>query len=160
MEFLFDYGLFLAKVATVVVAIVTLLIVAKSVKGAQHEAGEIEVTDLNKKHRETIEQLEHHLFDKAMLKARDKEEKKRDKKKQKAQEAEAKQASKSGDIRPSRKPRTFVLSFTGSIDAKEVAALREEVTAILAVAVAGDEVLLRLETWCMVMVWPLLNWIA
>jgi serine protease SohB len=39
-----------------------------------------------------------------------------------------------------------VLDFHGSIDAKEVTSLREEVTAILAVAQQGDEVLLRLET--------------
>ena len=37
-------------------------------------------------------------------------------------------------------------TFHGSIDAREVASLREEVTAILAVAMEGDEVLLRLET--------------
>ena len=45
-----------------------------------------------------------------------------------------------------REPHLFVLDFKGSIDAKEVASLREEVTAILAVAREGDEVLLRLES--------------
>ena len=40
----------------------------------------------------------------------------------------------------------FVLEFNGSIDAKEVASLREEVTAVLAVAREGDEVLLKLES--------------
>lgn len=39
-----------------------------------------------------------------------------------------------------------MIDFKGSIDAREVSALRQEVTAILAVAQEGDEVLLRLET--------------
>ncbi|WP_087019828.1 protease SohB [Thaumasiovibrio subtropicus] len=146
MEFLFEYGLFLAKIATAVVAIVGILIVIKSLKGGHGDKGELEITDLNKKHRDTVEQLEHHLFDKAMLKAREKEEKKRDKKKNKELETEAKKAAKTGEIKPSREPRTFVLDFNGSIDAREVGALREEISAILAVAVAGDEVLLRLES--------------
>ncbi len=146
MEFLFEYGLFLAKIATAVVAIVGVLVVVKSLKGGHGEKGELEITDLNKKNRETVEQLENHLFDKSMLKAREKEEKKRDKKKNKALESDAKKAAKSGDIKPERKPRTFVLDFNGSIDAKEVSALREEITAILAVSMPGDEVFVRLES--------------
>lgn len=39
-----------------------------------------------------------------------------------------------------------MLDFNGSIDAKEVSALREEITGVLAVAKEGDEVLLRLES--------------
>ncbi len=39
-----------------------------------------------------------------------------------------------------------MLNFNGSIDASEVKSLREEISAILAVAQPGDEVLLRLES--------------
>ena len=39
-----------------------------------------------------------------------------------------------------------MLGFKGSMDAGEVASLREEVSAVLAVAQPGDEVLLRLES--------------
>ncbi|MDT9121121.1 protease SohB, partial [Escherichia coli] len=42
--------------------------------------------------------------------------------------------------------RLFVIDFHGSMDAKEVASLREEVSAVIGVAQPGDEVLLRLES--------------
>lgn len=44
------------------------------------------------------------------------------------------------------KPRLYVLDFNGSMDAGEVSALREEVSAMLAGATPQDEVLLRLES--------------
>ncbi|PSW11549.1 protease SohB [Photobacterium rosenbergii] len=147
MDFLFDYGLFLAKIATVVIAFIAILVVAKTVKGHHgSQKGELEVTDLTEQYKHTVHQLESHLFDKPLLKARDKAEKKADKEKHKARQNEVKKAAKEGDLSHSREPRLFVLDFHGSIDAREVASLREEVTAILAVAMEGDEVLLRLET--------------
>ncbi|MGD8109054.1 protease SohB [Vibrio sp. TRT 21S02] len=147
MEFLLDYGLFLAKIVTVVVALVAILVIAKAVSGKSGGAkGELEITNLTEAHKQTVEQLEHHLHDEAFIKARDKAEKKSEKEKNKAREKEIKQASKEGALDSKREPHLFVLDFNGSIDAKEVAALREEVTAILAVAREGDEVLLRLES--------------
>ncbi|QXO18244.1 MULTISPECIES: protease SohB [Vibrio] len=147
MEFLLDYGLFLAKIATVVVAIVAVLVIVKSSGGRQSSAkGELEVTNLTEQHKQTVEQLESHLHDDAFLKARHKADKKSEKEKAKARGKEIKKAAKSGELEAKHEPHLFVLDFHGSIDAKEVAALREEVTAILAVAKPGDEVLLRLET--------------
>lgn len=147
MEFLFDYGLFLAKIATVVVSIIAILIAAKAVGGKSAGAkGELEVTNLTEQYKDTVVELEHHLFDDAELKARTKAEKKADKEAEKAKQKEIKQAAKSGELELKRDARLFVLDFNGSIDAKEVAALREEVSAILAVAIEGDEVLLRLES--------------
>ena len=147
MEFLLDYGLFLAKIVTVVVAIVAILVLAKAVGGKSGGAkGELEITNLTDQHKQTVEQLEHHLHDEAFIKARDKAEKKQEKEKNKSREKEIKKASKEGDLDSKREPHLFVLDFKGSIDAKEVASLREEVTAILAVAREGDEVLLRLES--------------
>ncbi|SEG40119.1 protease SohB [Vibrio hangzhouensis] len=147
MEFLLDYGLFLAKIVTVVVAIVALLVIAKSVGGRSGGAkGELEITNLTEQHKQTVEQLEHHLHDDAFIKARDKAEKKAEKEKTKLREKEIKKASKEGELDSKREPHLFVLDFNGSIDAKEVASLREEVTAILAVAREGDEVLVRLES--------------
>ena len=147
MEFLLDYGLFLAKIVTVVVAVIAILVIAKAVSGKGASAkGELEITNLTEQHKNTVEQLEHHLHDESFIKARDKAEKKQEKEKNKAREKEIKQASKAGDLDSKREPHLFVLDFKGSIDAKEVASLREEVTAILAVAREGDEVLLRLES--------------
>ena len=44
------------------------------------------------------------------------------------------------------KSKVFVIDFKGSIDAKEVSSLREEVSAILSVATKEDEVFVRLES--------------
>ncbi|NAW81976.1 protease SohB [Vibrio sp. V43_P6S15P86] len=147
MEFLLDYGLFLAKIITVVAAIIVLLIIAKSAGGKSGAVkGELEITNLSEQHKQSVEQLEHHLHDDAFIKARDKAVKKEEKEKNKSREKEIKQASKDGSLDSKREPHLFVLDFNGSIDAKEVASLREEITAILAVAREGDEVLLRLES--------------
>ncbi|MGC9421673.1 protease SohB [Vibrio sp.] len=147
MEFLLEYGLFLAKIATVVVALVMVLVMVKSV-GAKHPSakGELVITNLTDQHKETVEQFESYLHDDSVLKARHKEEKKKAKEQQKSREKALKKSIKEGELIAEREPHLFVLDFRGSIDAKEVASLREEVTAILAVAQAGDEVLLRLET--------------
>ncbi|WMN86419.1 protease SohB [Vibrio parahaemolyticus] len=147
MEFLLDYGLFLAKIVTVVAAIIVILILVKSVGGKSGAAkGELEITNLSEQHKQSVEQLEHHLHDEAFLKARDKAIKKEEKEKNKSREKEIKQASKEGELDSKREPHLFVLDFKGSIDAKEVNSLREEITAILAVAREGDEILLRLES--------------
>ncbi len=147
MEFLFDYGLFLAKIATVVVSIIAILIVAKAVGSKSSSSkGELEVTNLTKQYKATIEELENYLFDDAELKARIKSDKKEKKEANKAKQKEVKEAVKAETLELTRDARLFVLDFKGSIDAKEVMSLREEVTAILAVAVQGDEVFLRLES--------------
>ncbi|EHU5195337.1 protease SohB [Vibrio vulnificus] len=147
MEFLLDYGLFLAKVVTFIVAIVVLLVLAKSLSSKSSATkGELEITNLSEQHKQTIEHLEHYLHDDAYLKARDKAAKKEEKEKDKQREKEVKKAAKEGTLDHKREPHLFVLDFNGSIDAKEVKSLREEITAILAVAGEGDEVLLRLES--------------
>ncbi len=150
MEFLAEYGLFLAKVITFVIAIIAILVVAKVASdGTSSGKGELEITNLNEKMDDVVSQMETHLYDAEFLKTRDKQEKKEKKAEAKEQAKKLKEASKKGELEETQseqKPRLFVLEFKGSIDAKEVAALREEVSAVLAVAREGDEVLLRLET--------------
>lgn len=81
MEFLFDYGLFLAKIATVVVSIIAILVIAKAVGGKSAGAkGELEISNLTEQYKDTVAELEHHLFDDSELKARAKAEKKHIKK--------------------------------------------------------------------------------
>ena len=78
------------------------------------------------------------------------------KKKQKLEAKAAKAKAKLGDSTSSDKPRVWVLDFKGSMDAHEVSALREEVTAVLAVVKPQDQVVVRLESpggWYMVMAW-------
>lgn len=147
LEFLLDYGLFLAKVVTFVVAVIALVVGVKVLgsKGGQAK-GELQVTNLSEKHEETVAQLEEHLHDEVYLKARHKVQQKEQKENHKQESKQAKKAAKAGELVDTRKPHLFVLDFNGSIDAKEVASLREEVTAILAVAKDYDEVLVRLES--------------
>ena len=147
MEFLLDYGLFLAKIATFAIAIIAILVVAKAVGGKSGGSkGELEITNLTDKHKENIEVMEHHLHDGTFIKERDKAEKKAEKEKAKSRNKEVKKAVKEGVLETTREAHLFVLDFNGSIDAKEVTSLREEITAILSVAREGDEVLLRLES--------------
>ncbi|MDP5253679.1 MULTISPECIES: protease SohB [unclassified Vibrio] len=147
MDFLFDYGLFLAKIATFVIALLVILVLVKSSNqrsGAQK--GHLEVLDLSKQYRDNVEQLSEHLVDEQQRKIQQKQERKAEKAKQKEQQKSLKKAAKEGKVLEERQPHVFVLDFKGGIDAKEVSSLREEISAILAVAKEGDEVLLRLES--------------
>ncbi|WP_407330659.1 protease SohB [Enterovibrio sp. 27052020O] len=151
MEFLLDYGLFLAKILTFAIAVIVVLVIVKSAGGKQGQKGELEITNLTEKHKDLVHAMESYLYDETALKARDKAEKKAEKakaKEAKAEEAkaEAKKMTDAASLESNRKPHVFVLDFKGSIDAREVTALREEVTAVLSVAKEGDEVLVRLES--------------
>ena len=79
------------------------------------------------------------MLSKDQLKLKEKADKKLAKEK-------AKQEKKTGKNEHDDKPRLFVIDFHGSIDAKEVSSLREEITAILSVATKTDEVFVRLES--------------
>jgi serine protease SohB len=128
-QFFIEYGLFLLKTVTVVVAMIVLIVVAASAgRKSSHEG--LEVESLNKK----FKALAHTLRQGVLNKAEQKKEGKQEKKRQKA-------AGKSSSIRP----RSFVIDFKGDLKASAVPSLREEVSAILDVATADDEVIVRLE---------------
>ena len=135
MEFLYEYGLFLAKTITFVVAFIAIVvtITATAVK-QKTKKGELEITDLSEHFEEVEEDVIHHLLTKEELKEKAKQDKKAEKEKKKQKPEDEK------------KSRLFVLDFNGSIDAKEVSGLREEVTALLTVATPDDEVFVRLES--------------
>jgi len=136
-EFLSNYGLFLAKTATVVVAFGLILAMLASVpRRGRRQAGEhLEVTNLNEKYRKLAGALRTAVLPKKAVKRvrkSDKAERKRQDKQRTKPDA------------PRRK-RVFVIDFHGDIRATGVASLREEVSAVLAEAGEGDEVLVRLE---------------
>ncbi|EFE94685.1 protease SohB [Serratia odorifera] len=142
MEFISVYGLFLAKVATVVIAIAALALLAVSLgQRKSQQKGELQLTDLGEQYREM--QREMRLA--RMGAAEQKMWSKQFKKQTKADDKLKKQRAKSGAAQAS-KPCLYVLDFKGSMDAHEVTSLREEISAVLAVATAEDEVLLRLES--------------
>ena len=127
--FFAEYGLFLLKAITIVAAIVVVIAVAASAgRKAGHEG--LEVENLNKKFRSVADSLRAAVSTKEEQKKAAKERKRQDK-------AESKE--------PSVRPRSFVIDFKGDLKASAVASLREEVSAILAVAGDDDEVIVRLE---------------
>lgn len=143
MEFLYEYGLFLAKAITFVVAIVAIIIAIASTAMKQNtKKGELEVIDLSEQYSEIEDEIVHHLLSKEAIKEKEKQEKKQSKE----QAKENKKSAKADVEASSSEPRLFVVDFNGSIDAKEVSALREEVSAILTVAKPSDEVFVRLES--------------
>ena len=136
VEFFFEYGLFLAKAVTFVIAAgaTTLAIVVFSRKGGG-ETGELTVEKLNDRFREISATLRQAVLSKAEWK----KESKREEKERKAADQAA------GKAEP--KSRVYVIDFKGDIRATAVGSLREEVTAVLSLATAKDEVVLRLENF-------------
>ena len=146
MEFFIEYGLFLAKVATVVVAIAIIisLAVGASLKGKQGgDKGHLEITPLNQQYEDMSEAMLIATMDESLQKA---EEKKLHKAKKKQAKADKKAQKSERETDASAKKRVFVLTFDGNISASAVSHLREEVTAVLTQAKANDEVLVKLES--------------
>lgn len=142
MEFISEYGLFLAKVATVVIAIAALAaLVVNLGQRKGHRKGELQLTDLGEQYRDMQRDMRLARMDAVEQKAWSKQFKKQTK----ADEKLKKQRVKSGSAAVA-KPCLFVIDFKGSMDAHEVTSLREEISAVLAVATPQDEVLLRLES--------------
>ena len=148
MEFLYEYGLFLAKVVTFVIAVIAIVaVIASTAIKQKHKKGELEITDLSEQFEEVEEEIIHALLNKEELKQKEKADKLIAKKKAKQEKTQAKENAKSGTEHVIEgKSKVFVVDFKGSIDAKEVSSLREEVSAILSVATKNDEVFVRLES--------------
>jgi len=143
VDLIANYGLFLAKIVTVVVAIaaVVLIIVNAAVR-KKHQRGELRLTNLSEQYQEMREEMQVALLDDHQQK----QWRKAQKKKHKLEAKQAKARAKRGETVSSDKPTLYVLDFKGSMDAHEVTSLREEVTAVLASIKPEDEVLLRLES--------------
>jgi serine protease SohB len=137
-----EYGMFLAKVATMVVAILFVLggiaTVASRNRGKSDQDGELKVRHLNEEFDDLKESLEAEIIPEAQRK-------KAHKAKRKQEKLEAKQKKKAG-TEDKILPRLFVLDFNGDVQASDVDHMRREITAILQVATQDDEVLVRLES--------------
>ncbi|MGR5945742.1 protease SohB [Enterobacter sp. C4G1] len=142
MELLSEYGLFLAKIATVVIAIAVIAVLLVNLTQRKRQRGELRITRLSEQYKEMQEDMSLALLDSHQQKQWAKVQKKKHKQEAKAAKAKAKSHLPQDDV----KPRVYVLDFKGSMDAHEVSSLREEVTAVLAVAKPKDQVVLRLES--------------
>ncbi|HEY7776196.1 MAG TPA: protease SohB, partial [Kineobactrum sp.] len=145
MEYLFDYGLFLAQTITFVVAALLLVggIVAIGQRKKAEQEGHIEVRKVNEKYKHISDTLHEAVTDqqgrKALLKARNKADKA-------AAKLAKKERGKGEKAVESTRKRLYVLDFDGDMRASATDQLREEVSAVLPQIRDGDEILLRLES--------------
>ncbi|TVP54872.1 MAG: protease SohB [Halomonadaceae bacterium] len=141
MEFLADYGLFLAKIATVLVALLVLVSVLMSAaqRGRQDEdQGELQVIRFNDRLKDAKDHLEGAMLKHGARKQWFKELRKKRK-------AQAKQDK--ADRPEGPRARLFVLDFNGDIKASDTHSLRRCISAVLAVANPDqDRVAIRLES--------------
>ena len=130
LEYFFDYGLFLAKLGTLALAVVVVggFIIAELRRGAEQRG--LTVQHLNKRYEELGDTVRRAVYGKDQFKQTARQRK-----------SERKELDKKG----SQRQRIYVIDFKGDIRATATASLREEVSAILAVASQDDRVLVRLD---------------
>jgi serine protease SohB len=136
LEFLSEYGLFLAKSVTILVAVIVVvsaIAVASQRNKRDSSEGHIEVTTLNHKFEDWEDMLKFEILDEDAFKKERKAKKKQEKQDRKKNTQE-------------QRKRLFVLDFDGDMSASEVEFLRHEISAVLTVAKPEDEILLRLES--------------
>jgi serine protease SohB len=144
VDFLYDFGLFLAQALTLVAAILIVVVGVVAIgqrQRAEHREGHIEIRDLNEKYKHIGDTIRGAVTEPQQHKEAQKAEKKAEKAKQKA----ARKQAKSGEAAPSRK-RLYVLNFDGDLRASATDNLREEISCVLPQIRDGDEILVRLES--------------
>ncbi len=134
MEFVLQYGLFVAKTVTIVAAVGVLVVFAASLSRRGRQPDRLQVTRLNDRYQNLKQVLEASILPRRSFKAGEK-----------ARRQERKALKKRSAEEAGRSRRVFVINFRGDIRASAVAALREEITALLTIARPEDEVVLRLE---------------
>ena len=151
-SFLAEYGLFLLKVLTFVIAILAIIftVFMLSQKGRRPGTrGQIEINKMNDSLEDMEDALQKIHLDPEQLKLSMKEEKAEKKAKAKEEKKAAKEAKrKRGEgttqiTEPDRKA-VFVLDFDGDIRGSAVSALRKEISAILTTAKTDDEIVIGL----------------
>jgi serine protease SohB len=134
---LIEYGLFLAKSVTVVIAVFLIVgaVLSMGIKHKAPEKGFVEIKKLNEKFEHQKELMSDAIETPEFRKQQLKEEKKL-----------KKQNKKSTGKTESETKRAFVLTFHGDIKASEVENLREEINCVLSIAKETDEVIVVLES--------------
>jgi len=148
VTFLAEYGLFVAKALTVVVAALVVFgtIFASSVRGRKEPGGQIKVRQLNEQLEEVQRTIKEAVLPKEQIKEAQKAEKKQKKQQHKADKKALKKSAKDDKPSEESKKRVYVLDFDGDVKASAVESLRKEITAVLSMARPVDEVVLRLES--------------
>jgi serine protease SohB len=164
MNWFSQYSLFLAETATVVIAILSVLIfILSQRRKSSTTVGRLSVKDISQEYEQVKDDMLMSSMDDVEAKqfAKDLKKQKKLEKKQAKQIAKKKKAqannqtdnaSTDDNTKPvdttdeQPKPKLFVLSFNGSMDAHEVEELRQEITAVLAIIKPEDQVVIKLES--------------
>ena len=150
MNWFSQYALFLAETATVVIAILSILIfILSQRRKLSIVAGRLSVKDISQEYEQikddilmsSMDELEAKQYTKDL-----KKQKKIEKKQAKLAVKQKQKQDKSSNQVAGAKPKLFVLSFNGSMDAHEVEELRQEITAVLAIIKPEDQVVIKLES--------------
>lgn len=137
-QFLAEYGLFLLKTVTILIAIVFLFAsIAQAKQEKKEDGGKLSLDYLNDKFDTLEEQLNSSLLNEHEFEKWQKE-------RQKAHKAKEKLAKKGAS--DTDKPRVFVVEYSGDMHANGVDMLADKITAILLKAKPTDEVVLKLES--------------
>ena len=147
MEFLYEYGLFLAKAVTVIVTFgaIVAISVAAGMKNQTKEKGHVEVSKLNDKYNNLKDEIQSVVLEEDELKTLAKAKKKEEKEEKKKLKQEQKNKSDDAEDATNKK-RVFVTEFIGDIKASDTTSLREVVSSILSIATPNDEVVVKLES--------------
>lgn len=141
-EFLFEYGLFAAKLITfIILFLIAIAAIMLMLSSRQKETESIEIEKVNDKYDVMKDALEDEILSRNELKLLKKERKRKLKEEEKAE----KKRIKLGDTEEA-KPRVFMLRFVGDMHASEVENMREAITAILTTAREIDEVLVLIDS--------------
>lgn len=132
-DFLSSYGLFVAELATLAIVVGAVVFLVISARRGGHVDG-LTVQHLNRRYEDSAAAVKRVVLGKERFK-------KDAKALAKERKLERRARDKEGQIRP----RLFVLDFKGDLRASAAASLREEISAVLAVAGGQDRVLVRLE---------------
>lgn len=128
MEFLSDYGLFLAKAITFVVVFAIIVGLIASA-GQKSKPEKLSVQYLNDKLEKLKQTLQEKVLNKKQLKALKKENKKQNK-----------------EQTDTDKKKVYVLNFNGDIKASQSEQLKDEITALLSMTEHVDEVVVKVES--------------
>lgn len=166
MNWFSQYALFLAETATVVIAILSILIfILSQRRKLSTVSGRLSVKDISQEYEQIKDDILMSSMDELEAKQYTKDLKKQKKleKKQAKLAIKQKQNKNSNQVTETNitdnsnpqtkvatangaKPKLFVLSFNGSMDAHEVEELRQEITAVLAIIKPEDQVVIKLES--------------
>ncbi len=147
MEFLIEYGLFLSKVITIVIAILIAVAGCAAVAARQKKSSgkQLQVTHIGEQLEDMEQAVAAVAFSPDAVKQKRKSERKKSKQKARAEKKAYKASAKGGGL-PDTKKRVFVIDFEGDLKAGHVENMRQEISAALTCATTRDEVLVRLES--------------